>query len=76
MKKADVKIGATYAAKVSNVLAPVTLLREREQYAYAGRVRTVWVGRNERTGREVTVKSAQRLRFEVELVNGKWRRRA
>lgn len=57
MKKADVRIGATYAAKVSGRVVNVTLLRESP---YGG-----WDARNEATGRAVRVKSAQRLRHEV-----------
>ncbi|MCW5982704.1 MAG: hypothetical protein KIT09_31740 [Bryobacteraceae bacterium] len=45
---------ATYVVKVSGRLAPVKILRESP---YGG-----WVGRNERTGREVRIRSAAKLR--------------
>ena len=54
MKKKDVKIGETYVAKVSGILAPVKILGENR---YGG-----WDGMNVRTGRPIRIKSAQRLR--------------
>lgn len=57
MKKAQVKIGGTYAAKVSDRIVPVTLISENR---FGG-----WIGRNEKTGRDVHIKSAARLRFEI-----------
>lgn len=54
MKKAEVKIGGVYAVKVSGVIAPVRIL---EESPYRG-----WIGRNEKTGREIHIKSAARLR--------------
>lgn len=57
MKKADVKIGETYTAKVSNKLAK---LRITGVSPYGG-----WDAINVATGHEVRVRSAQRLRSQV-----------
>ena len=54
MRKRDVVIGTTYLAKVSGRVVPVVILRESP---YGG-----WVARNRETGREIHVRSAQRLR--------------
>lgn len=54
MKKNDVELGATYAAKVSGKLARVRIERESP---YGG-----WDATNVDTGRSVRIKSAQRLR--------------
>ena len=54
MKKADVKIGATYIAKVSGTLRPVRITNTSP---YGG-----WDAVNIETGRRVHIKSAQRLR--------------
>ena len=54
MKKAEVKIGETYAVKVSGQIAPVVI---DEVHPAGG-----WVGTNQETNRQVRVKSAQRLR--------------
>ena len=58
MKKAEVVIGGRYVAKVSGKLCPVQVTGSRE--AFNGR--TYWTARNLDTGREITVRSAQRLR--------------
>jgi hypothetical protein len=55
MRKKDVQIGAVYTAKVSGVLTTVRIKSER--YGGSG-----WVGVNEKTGREVRVRTAARLR--------------
>lgn len=69
MTKREVKIGRTYAAKVSARIVPVTLLDESR---YGG-----WNARNESTGRDVRIKSAAKLRFEVTRGDdGRWRRAA
>ncbi len=57
MKKNNVDIGATYAAKVSGKLARVRIERESP---YGG-----WDATNVDTGRRVRIKSAQRLRRAV-----------
>jgi hypothetical protein len=54
MKKAEVKIGNTYIAKVSGVLAKVRITGESP---YGG-----WRGKNLATGREIRIRSAARLR--------------
>ena len=57
MKKRDVKIGATYTAKVRGFVVPV---RIESESSFGG-----WIGTNVRTLREVHIKSAARLRREV-----------
>lgn len=57
MKKAQVQIGKVYAVKVSGTVQSVRLVQESP---YGG-----WVGKNTRTGREVRVKTAAKLRHEV-----------
>src|SRR3954447_7095298 len=61
MKKGQVKIGKTYAAKVSGGVAPVRITEE----VWAGELHKGWKGVNTETGRSVRVKSAQRLRAAV-----------
>lgn len=58
MKKADVRLGATYTAKVSGRVVPVVLESES---TYGG-----WNARNVTTGRSVRIKSAAKLRALVE----------
>lgn len=62
MKAIDIEIGGTYMAKVSGIVVPVKVLRAEERSAFGGKWRTIWVCRNERTGRTIEVKSAQRFR--------------
>jgi hypothetical protein len=57
MKKAQVRIGGRYAAKVS---AGVTVVKITGENRYGG-----WDAINEKTGRGVRIRSAQRLRQEV-----------
>lgn len=57
MKAKDIQIGARYAAKVSGTVQTVKILSESP---YGG-----WVARNTATGREVRIKSPQRLRYEI-----------
>jgi len=54
MKKAEVKVGETYAVKVSGNVVPVVI---DEEHPNGG-----WVGTNQETNRQVRVKSARRLR--------------
>jgi hypothetical protein len=76
VKKREIHIGRTYAAKVSERLVPVTILRE-QSYPSASDRHQGWIARNEATGREVTIRTAQRLRFEVERrASGRWGRKA
>jgi hypothetical protein len=58
MRKAEVQVGKTYAAKVGGKIAPVRIER---QSPCGG-----WIGRNTVTGREVRIRGAARLRWEVE----------
>ena len=66
MKKADVKIGNVYGAKVSGKVVPVRIDAES---AHGG-----WTGTNQATGKQVRIKSAQRLRYAMAKKDGKWRR--
>jgi hypothetical protein len=61
MKKADIRIGGTYVAKVSGSLTTVRIMSES---IYGG-----WNGQNIATGREVRIKTAARLRKPVEYSN-------
>ena len=54
MRKNDVQIGSTYNIKVSGHVVPVRITRESP---YGG-----WVGQNIKTGREVRIRTAGRLR--------------
>ena len=58
MKKAEVKIGQTYIAKVSGILSPVKILGDS---SYGG-----WDGMNIQTKRRVRIKTAGRLRRRVD----------
>ena len=58
MKKAEVKIGGVYIAKVSEKLVPVRIIGFS---VYGG-----WEGLNTTTGREVRIKSAAKLRKEAQ----------
>jgi len=57
MKKAEVKVGGTYAAKVSGKVVPVRIDAENP--------RGGWDATNTATGKKVRIKSAQRLRGAV-----------
>lgn len=57
MKKADVRVGAVYCAKVSGRLVAVKLTGESR---FGG-----WDAVNRKTGRIVRIKSAAKLRYEV-----------
>lgn len=54
MLKKDIVIGATYIVKVSGHLVPVRIDRPSE---YGG-----WYGTSLRSGREIRIRSAQKLR--------------
>lgn len=58
MLKMEVQIGGTYTAKISGSVVPVRITGESH---YGG-----WVGTNTRTGREVRIKSARRLRTMID----------
>jgi hypothetical protein len=57
VKKKEIVLNHVYEAKVSDLLVPVRILCSHP----AGG----WIGRNERTGREVRIRSAARLRREI-----------
>lgn len=61
MKKDQVQVGRTYAAKVSGSIVPVTITAEK----WTGDRHVGWVGTNVKTGKTVRITSAQRLRNEV-----------
>ncbi len=54
MKKDDVMLGGEYAVKVSDKVVPVVI---DDEHPAGG-----WVGTNQKTGKQVRIKSAQRLR--------------
>jgi len=57
MKRAQIKIGNIYEAKVSNLLVPIRIDRESP-------FRKGWEGTNMKTKKAVRIKSAARLRRE------------
>jgi hypothetical protein len=57
MHKQDIHIGSTYIVKVSGTLAKVRITREHQ--------RGGWYGTNLATGREIRIRTAARLRKEV-----------
>lgn len=73
MRDRDVKVGAVYAAKVSDRLVPVRVLDGPIRYVAGQRAR--WQAKNLRTSRILEV-TAARLRFEVERRDdGRWYRK-
>jgi len=58
MKKHEITIGDIYSAKVSGKIVDVRI--EREYLGYTNR--TGWLARNLTTNREITIRSAARLR--------------
>ena len=58
MQKQDIHIGSTYIVKVSGTLAKVRITREHQ--------RGGWYGTNLGTGREIRIRTAARLRKEVD----------
>lgn len=61
MKNSEVQLNRVYAAKVSGKLVPV---RIQAEWSF-GNGHYGWIGRNEETGREVRIKTAARLRYEM-----------
>jgi hypothetical protein len=59
MKKADVKLGGIYLAKVSGTVVPVRILGV-QVYPHSG-----YVAESQMTGRTIHVKTAARLRMEI-----------
>jgi len=58
MKKSQIKVGGTYTAKVSGFVVPVRIESESPNGG--------WVGINILTHREVRIKTAARLRREID----------
>ena len=54
MKKTDVQINSTYLVKVAGHLVPVRIDREHDNGG--------WVGTSRKTGKQIRIKSPQRLR--------------
>jgi hypothetical protein len=61
MLKKDIKVGASYAAKVSGTVQVVKITAEHPAKG--------WVGVNVRTGRTIRILSAARLRRQVTAVD-------
>lgn len=66
MKLKDIEVGGRYRAKVSGRLTTVRVLDLKESSTFGGRYRTTIVAVNESTGRQISIRSAQRLRSRVE----------
>ena len=62
MKLKDIEVGGRYRAKVSNRLTTVRVVDLKESSTFGGRYRTTIVAVNESTGRQIAIRSAQRLR--------------
>ena len=62
MRLKDVTIGGRYRARVSGVMTTVRVLDLKETSTFGGRCKTTIVAVNERTGRQISIRSAQRLR--------------
>jgi len=83
MKQAEVQIGKTYLIRFHDgFLTPVTVISKKERlhrdrYDYREIVGSHdgYVCRNERTGREIVIKTASKFRDRVERIpeSGKWR---
>lgn len=58
MKKSYVRIGATYTVRISGKLAPVKIICESPLGG--------WHGRNTQTGRAVRIRTAGRLRTQID----------
>ncbi len=65
MKAKDVKLGETYAVKVSGKIQPVKLTREANDFAdrNGSRHSGGWHGINQNTGRDIRIRSAAKLRY-------------
>ena len=64
MKKAEVEVGGVYLAKVSGVLTLVKIEGETRSSGLRS-TRTWWRATNLKTKREITIRSATRLRARV-----------
>lgn len=66
MKLKDIEVGGRYRAKVSGSLTTVRVVDLKESSTFGGPYRTTIVAINESTGRQISIRSAQRLRSRVE----------
>ena len=66
MKNNQVSIGKIYAVKVSGMITPVKL---ESDSPYGG-----WNGVNLRTGRDVRIRTAAKLRYELESIPNGFRK--
>lgn len=64
MRSKDIQLGKVYAVKVSGSIAPVRLTGENRYGGYDGR--------NLKTNREIRIRTAVRLRYEMVEAGGKW----
>jgi hypothetical protein len=66
MKRRDIEVGGRYLAKVSGALVAVRVIEIKEippaAWAARGTWRTLYTAVSERTGRQLTIRSAQRFR--------------
>jgi hypothetical protein len=66
MKKHDIEVGGRYLAKVSGALVTVRVIEIRKipsaRWSLHGTWRTLYIAVSERTGRQLTIRSAQRFR--------------
>jgi hypothetical protein len=69
MLQKDVKIGAVYYARISTGFAYLRIDAETERSSYGlkRQARKGWIATNLRTGREIRILSAAKLRKEVSL---------
>lgn len=65
MLKKEVEIGGVYKAKVSGVVTEVRIIAEKLSPSYMKQRRVQYRAINLSTGREVTIKSAAKLRERV-----------
>lgn len=65
MKTNEVKVGSTYSVKVSDKVVPVRIVEEK----WTGDKHTGWIGMNTLTNRPVRIKSAAKLRAELNGVH-------
>ena len=61
----DVRVGAVYAVRVSSAIAPVRIDAVEKSSSFHGAIKTRWRGTNLKTNREIYVRSAAKLRFEL-----------
>ena len=66
MKASQIVIGKVYIVKVSGDLVRVRITSSRFIASWNGQTKASgWLGTNLATGREIKIKSAQRIRYEV-----------